>query len=159
MTFIYGIVQDTNMNGAISYLKEGITVEFKNKLYVAEGVHIKFEKVTVGVARLFFANFAGLAVPVPEGVVVLKDFREPVVASGDSFLLSWDHNYGINVNSERFFNLRKQKQHNVSAAVCHTAKRLLATQTAAEAQFHAQEASAFIEVEVEAVEDDDNADD
>ncbi|GIM08093.1 hypothetical protein Vretimale_12158 [Volvox reticuliferus] len=151
------------MNGSISYLKEGIAVEFKNKLYVAEGVHIKFEKVAVGAARLFFANFAGLAVPVPDGVVVLKDSNQPVDPIGESFLLSWEHNYAINVNGERFYNLRKQKQHNVSAPVCRTAKTLLVAQTAAEAEFHAQEARAFIDVQegiVEAVEgDDDNADD
>ncbi|EFJ41272.1 hypothetical protein VOLCADRAFT_98827 [Volvox carteri f. nagariensis] len=107
--------------GSISYLRTGPPDELENKLYVAEGVYIKFEIEAVGFARLFFANGVQ-AVAVPEGVKVLRDAQHEVRECQGSFFLSWDHNYDIKVGNKLFYKFIKQKQHSIS--IYGTAKEL-----------------------------------
>ncbi len=136
MTLQPTIIQD-NMNGSISYLKEGLSVNFKRKMFLADGVHMMFDRHEMG-AQMYLADHDGLVAPIPAGMRVLRDrdghdggtLVNPI---GNCFFLSWEHNYDILVNDDLFYRLRKQKQHAVSGPISLAAKRVTAAGTAAEA--------------------------
>lgn len=113
------------MNGSISYLKEGLALNFKKLMYVTPGVHLAFEMYDVGLARMYFTNHDGLVVPIPAGMRVVKDGNTDVPPINDSFMMSWDHNYAVFVGDDMFYKLRKQKQHCISGPVSGAAKQML----------------------------------
>jgi hypothetical protein len=131
------------MNGSISYLKEGLAVDFKKQMYVTPGVHLAFEKHAVGVARMYFTNHDGLAVPIPAGVRVVKDGNTDVPPINDSFILSWDHNYLVFVGDDMFYKLRKQKQHCITGPASGAAKQMLVDGAAAAASHLAAQLAAM----------------
>jgi hypothetical protein len=113
------------MHGSISYLNEGLAVDFKKLMYVSPGAHLAFEKHAAGLARMYFTNHDGLAVPLPAGVRVVKDGNTDVPPINDSFMLSWDHNYVVFVGGDMFYKLRKQKQHCISGPASGAAMQML----------------------------------
>jgi hypothetical protein len=131
------------MNGSISYLKEGLAVEFKKQMYVTDDARLAFEKHAVGLARMYFTNHDGLAVPIPTGVRVVKDGHSEVPPINGSFMLSWDHNYVVFVGNDMFYKLRKQKQHCISGPVSEAAKKMLVGGTAAAATHVAAQLAAM----------------
>jgi hypothetical protein len=106
------IIQE-NMNGSISYLKEGLATNFNRKMFLTEGVHMMFDRHEMGTARMYLADHDGLVAPIPAGMLVLRDGGAVVNPIGNCFFLSWEHNYDILVGDELFYRLRKQKQHTV----------------------------------------------
>lgn len=141
------VVQEM-MNGSIKYLTEGLSVDFKRKMYITADVHLAFDKHAVGIATMYFSNHTGLAVPIPTGVRVVKDGTSDVVPVGDTFILSWDHNYSILVNDRVFYTLHKQKQHAVRGPVSREAKDALAAGAAAYAALAAQEAAQVANLDI-----------
>jgi hypothetical protein len=131
------------MNGSISYLKEGLAVDFKKLMYVTPGAHLAFEKHAVGLAMMYFTNHDGLAVPIPAGVRVVKDGNTDVLPINDSFMLSWDHNYIVFVGDNMFYKLRKQKQHCISGPASGAAKQILVYGAAAAASHMAAQLAAM----------------
>lgn len=134
------IVQDNT----ISYLKEGLALNFKRKMFLTDNVHLCFEKHQLGTAMLYFADHAGSSVSIPEGLQVLKDGNgkgggEPVVPLGTNFILSCDHHYDIFINDDLFYRLRKQKQHYVHGPVSTAARKMMAVGARARANWAAQE--------------------
>jgi hypothetical protein len=142
MTMMNSLLQE--MNGSISYLEEGLAVELKKQMYVTDDARLAFEKHAVGVARMYFTNHDGLAVPIPAGVRVVKDGRHSDVPPiNGSFLLSWDHNYVVFVGNDVFYKLRKQKQHCISGPESEAAKKMLVGGTAAAASHEAAQLAAM----------------
>jgi hypothetical protein len=132
-----------NMNGSISYLKDGLSVNLKRKMFLTDGVHMMFDRHEMGAAQMYLVDHDGLVAPIPAGMRVLRDqdghdggtLVNPI---GNCFFLSGEHNYDILVNDDLFYRLRKQKQHAVSGPISLAAKRVTAAGAAAEAAMAAE---------------------
>ena len=120
-------------------------MSFKMKMFVSDNVHLAFEKYERGVARLYFADYAGLAVAIPDGLRVYRDGDGRggggalVAPIGACFILSWEHHYDIFVHSDLFYRLRRQAQHAVHGPVSVAAKQAMVAGTSAETALAAQE--------------------